>query len=339
MGDFGNGDPRARQSSDFRNLGTAFAAEDKKSATVKPLIVRLLNSHDAAHHVAWNGDVLGSQVGVGSRWQRGAWSSRFWSAEGDAGSTDSSFSTERVAHTRWEATSGNTGSPDTSGGTSHSLGSKTPGQHTGVSSRSRVVLDSSLSSLPVLQKTFGNLEHGSFDGINGTLYLDDTLGRLGKHLLGSDHSSTGGVLDLLDLGTSSTDDSSHQVVGDEKSDGGERSDWWRRKGRVGKGGLEQKSSDLSVSSGDPFQLSGSREDSVLNARDHLGDTGFDASELTDVGNGRSTLANDDTGLFGADERPQSELMLIVGGGGAAGITSSRRRGNNGLLEGFRGDGF
>lgn len=339
MGDFGDRDSGAGQSSDFRNLGTAFAAGDKKSATVQPLIVRLLYSHDAAHHVAWDGDILGSKVGVGSRWQRGAWSSRLWSAEGDTGSADSSFSTERVAHTGWEAACSDTGSPDTSSRPGHSLCSKTSGQHTGVSSRSRVVLDSSLSSLPVLQKALGNLEHSSLDGINGTLYLDDTLGGLGEHLLGSDHSSTGSVLDLLDLGTSSTDDSSHQVMRDEKSNGGERSDGWGRKGRVGKGGLEQKSSDFAISRGDAFQLSGSREDSVLNAWNYLGDTGFDASELTNIGNGRSTLANDDTGLFGADERPQSELMLIVCGGRAAGITSSWRCGDNRLLEGFRGDGF
>ena len=48
-----------------------------------------------------------------------------------------------------------------------------------------------------------------------TLDLDDTLGGLGKHLLGGDHAGAREVLNVLDLETLATDDGAHEVVRDQ----------------------------------------------------------------------------------------------------------------------------
>ena len=70
----------------------------------------------------------------------------------------------------------------------------------------------SLSSLPVVDEASANLGDGDLDGLGRTLDLDDSLRRLGEHLLGRDHSRTRHILDVLDLETLATNDSTQALV-------------------------------------------------------------------------------------------------------------------------------
>jgi hypothetical protein len=211
-------------------------------------------SHDTSDHVAGNGDVLGSEVWVvhvdrsltlppvGCRTGRSG---------GDTSPASSPVSTERSS----SKSSSNTSPPDSTSGTSNGLSSKSSGQDAGVSSSSGVVLDGTLSSVPVLYQTLGDFENGSLDSLNSSLNFDDSLGRLGEHFLGGDHSCTRLVLDLLDLQTGSPNDGTHEVVRDQQSDRSEGANRWRREGRVGQGSLEQKSCNLGESGSDTFDFS------------------------------------------------------------------------------------
>jgi hypothetical protein len=192
-----------------------------------------------------------------------------------------------------------------------------------------VVLDGTLSSVPVFEETLGNLEDGGLDGFDSSLDLDDSLGRLGKHFLGSDHSSARLVLDLLDLQSLSTDNGTHEVVGDQKSDRGEGTDGRRRKGRVGKGSLEQKFCDLGKGGSDTFDLTRDGEDSVLNTSDDLGDTSLDTGRSSDLSDGGTSFTDDDTGFLGRDKRSDGQGVLLVG------VTSIE----GGILGGLGGYGF
>jgi hypothetical protein len=132
-----------------------------------------------------------------------------------------------------------------------------------------VVLDGTLSSVPIFYQTLGDFENGSLDSLNSSLNFDDSLGRLREHFLGSDHSCTRLILDLLDLQSGSTNDGSHKVVGDQQSDGSEGANRRRREGRVGQGSLEQKSCDLGKGGSDTLDLSRDGKDSVLDTSDDL----------------------------------------------------------------------
>jgi len=191
------------------------------------------------------------------------------------------------------------------------LGTETTGKDTGITSSSRVVLDGSLSTFPVLEKAFADFEDGSFDGLDGTLNLDDTLGGLREHLLGSDHTSAGSVLNLLDLETGPADDGTHQVVGDEQTDRGESSDGRRWERRVGQRGLEEETSNLAIGSSDTFDVTGSGEDTVLDSRDDFGNASLDTGSVTDRSDGGTGFTDDDTSFLGADERAESELVLFT----------------------------
>jgi hypothetical protein len=224
--------------------------------------------------------------------------------------------------------SSNTGPPDPTGGTSDGLSAESSGQNTGITGCSWVVLDSTLSSVPVFEKTLGDLENGSLDGLDGTLNLDDSLGGLGQHFLGSDHPCARLILNLLDFESGSTNDGTHEIMRDQESDRGESADRRRGEGRVGEGSLEQESRDLGVGGSDSLDFTGDREDSVLNTLDDLGDTSLDTSGISDLGDSRTGLTDNDTGFLGRDESTDSE--------GVVGRVASLERC---LLSGLGGDGF
>jgi hypothetical protein len=82
----------------------------------------------------------------------------------------------------------------------------------------RVEEDSSETTLPIFQKALSNFLDGATNTFSRTLDLDDTLGGLGEHILGRDHTGSGGILDGLDLQTRAADDGAHQVVRDQETE-------------------------------------------------------------------------------------------------------------------------
>lgn len=310
----------------------------------RPLLISLCtcagskggDSHDTSDHVTGNGDVLGSEVGVvhvDGSFTLSPLASSSGESRRSGGDTSPASSPVSTKGTSAESSS-DTSPPDSTSGTSDGLSSKSTSQDAGVSSSSRVVLDGTLSSVPVLYQTFGNLQNGSLDGLDSSLNFNDSLGRLRKHFLGSDHSSTGLILNLLDLQSGSTNDGTHEVVGDQQSNGGEGADRRRRKGGVGQGGLEQKSSDLGESGSDTFDLSRDGENSILNTSDDLGNTSLYTSSVSDLSNGSSAFTDDDTGFFGRDESSEGEGMFL-----AVVVVDSVRSFEGRILGGLGGDGF
>jgi len=250
MGDLGDRDPGSRQSSDLGDLGSTSTT----NMLVWVCVGCRFNSHDTSDHVAGNGDVLGSEVGV-VHVDRSLTLPPVGCGTGRSGG-DTSPASSPVS-TEWSSSksSSNTSPPDSTSGTSDGLSTKPSGQDAGVSSSSGMVLDGTLSSVPVFYQTLGDFEDGSLDSLDSSLDFDDSLGGLGKHFLGSDHSSTRLILDLLDLQSGSTNDGTHEVVRDQQSDRSEGADRRRRKGRVGQGSLEQKSGDLGESGSDALDFS------------------------------------------------------------------------------------
>lgn len=218
------------------------------------------------------------------------------------------------------------GPPNTSGRTGHGLCAEASREDTGVASGTGVVLDGSCSSVPVLEQTFRNLEHSSLDGLDSALDFDNSFSRLRKHLLGSDHPGSGLILNLLDLETGSTDDGAHEIMRNQESDRGECADGGWRKGRVGKGGLEQQSSDFGIGARDSLDLARNREHPVLDALHDFGNTGLDTGSVSDVGNGRTGFTDDDTGLLGRDERSDGQGVLLGMTGVESGILGGLGRG-------------
>lgn len=83
-----------------------------------------------------------------------------------------------------------------------------------------MVEDSSLTPVPILNQALGNLGHSETNALGRARDLDDALGRLGEHVLGSDHAGARNVLDLTNLGSSLADDGADEEVGDEETNGG-----------------------------------------------------------------------------------------------------------------------
>jgi hypothetical protein len=274
MGNLGDGDARTGKTANLGNLGST-------TATICELDP-LFHLHDASHHVAGDRDVLGPHVWVVDSRRGLAGPPGLPSSEGDRGLSAASPVTKSAGST--EAV-GNRSPPDTASRSSNSLGTKSTSEDTCVTSSSRVVLDGTLSPLPVLEKALGNLVNGSLDSLDSTLNFDDTLGRLREHLLGGDHASSRHVLDLLDLETRAANDGSHEVVADQQTDRGERVGWRRGKGRVGKGGLEEETSDFGVGAGDGIEVTADAEDTVLNTLHDLGNARFAAGEGSDLSDG------------------------------------------------------
>lgn len=84
---------------------------------------------------------------------------------------------------------------------------------------SRVVQDSTGTSLPVIDQTLSDFADSLLDSLGGSLDFDDALSRLREHLLLRDHAHTRGILDMLDLQALSSDNGTHLVVGDKESNG------------------------------------------------------------------------------------------------------------------------
>lgn len=82
----------------------------------------------------------------------------------------------------------------------------------------RIVKDCAGSPLPVVDEAFSNLPNSLLNTLWSALHFHDPFGRLRKHLLLSDHSHTGSILDMFDLQTLSTDNGAHLIVGDQEAD-------------------------------------------------------------------------------------------------------------------------
>lgn len=75
--------------------------------------------------------------------------------------------------------------------------------------------------------------------------------------------------------------------------------------------LQQALGDQRVSLSNANQRSGHSEDAVVDAGNDLADTGLDASLVAQIGDVLAGLANDDTRLFGRDDRTKSQHCLSV----------------------------
>jgi hypothetical protein len=263
VGDLGDGDLGAGESSDLGDLGSGSAAGERrrrregrrrKSASSGPTKrtekneeeAEGRNVHDASNHVRRNRDVLGPHRAIGGS-SSGSLRSRLRleSSLSLPGSSSDDLSTNdrsqpSPAHRPREPSRGPSSNDNARDARSSSS------KNTRIPARARVVEHGSLSSLPVLEEASSDLGNGDLDGVGRALDLDDSLGRLRKHLLGGDHSSAGDVLNVLDLEAGATDHSAHEVVGDEEADGGEGVGRGRREGVGRERGLEELAGDLGV---------------------------------------------------------------------------------------------
>lgn len=331
VGLLGDRYPGSRESSNLGDLGTT-------------------STDDATDHVGGDRDRLGSHVRVvghggfasssvttesgststststnaSSRRHRatshGGSSSRSTESGTGTRSTSHNAGNAREGTERW----GSAGSSDTTGRASDGTGAKTTGENTLVTGSSGLVLDRTSHLVPVLGEASSDLEDGGVDRFDRTLDLDNSLGGLREHLLGSDHSGTGSVLDLLDLQSLSTDNGTHEVVGNEETKGGESV--VGHVSGIGERGRHEQLGNLRITGSDFLQLSSNAENSVLNTRDDFADTGFNTRVVSDLGDASTTFTDDDAGLFGANQTPDGQststgltgfavllLVLLVGG--------------------------
>lgn len=114
-----------------------------------------------------------------------------------------------------------TGPPDSTSRSGDGSSTETSSENALITGSTGLVVDGPLSPVPVTQQALSDLVDGLLDGLDVALDLDNSLGRLGQHLLGSDHSGTRGVLDLLDGSAGLSDDGSHEVVRDQQTHRGE----------------------------------------------------------------------------------------------------------------------
>lgn len=75
--------------------------------------------------------------------------------------------------------------------------------------------------------------------------------------------------------------------------------------------LKESLGDNGVGLGDGIATSGDGEDTVVDTLNNLGDTGLDASLITEVGNILASLSNDNTSLLGGDNGAEGQLSLSV----------------------------
>ncbi|KAI6766591.1 hypothetical protein HG531_011813 [Fusarium graminearum] len=156
-----------------------------------------------------------------------------------------------------------------------------------LSANNRVVENSASASLPVVDQTFADFPDSTLDAFRSALNLDYSLGRLRKHLLLSNHANTRSVLNVLDLKTLSSNNGTHLVVRDEKLDSYIPS---------------TRNSVATTSDG---------QDTVVNALHNLTNTSLDTSLISEIGDILATLANNDTGFLGGNNRTKGELGLSV----------------------------
>ena len=89
---------------------------------------------------------------------------------------------------------------------------------TDLHTNSRIVEDSTSTTLPVVDETLANLPGRLLDAFGSALDLNDALGGLWEHLFLCDHANARDVLDVLDLETLSADDRAHLVVRNQETD-------------------------------------------------------------------------------------------------------------------------
>lgn len=91
--------------------------------------------------------------------------------------------------------------------------------------------DCAESALPIFQQAFADFLDSATNSFGRALHLHNALRRLREHFLGSNHPCTRSILDSFYLESITTDDGTHQVVGDQEADGGMKGS--RRGGRYG----------------------------------------------------------------------------------------------------------
>lgn len=195
---FSNADPGAGGATNLLDLGAS-------------------TTDDASNHISRNGDVLGLELlavlansrgrGRGSLVETTARTSvaterGLGEVSAVAGASERARSSTVVTERAHSAVAGNRPThTNTTGGTDRG-----------------VIEDGALAALPVVDEALANLPNSHTDGVGISLDLDDALGGLRKHLLLGDHAAAGNILNVLDLESLATDDSTHLVVGDQKAD-------------------------------------------------------------------------------------------------------------------------
>jgi hypothetical protein len=181
-------------------------------------------SHNATDHIAGDRDRLSPQVGVvlAERTASGKTGRRQAATSLGSPSVTSELRSSS-AHPPLTTSKGRsgTGPSNSSGRSGNGSSTESSSQNTLVTSSSGLVVDSALTPLPITVQALSDLMNGLLDGFNASLNLNNSLGGLGEHLLGSNHTGARSILDLLDGGTRLSDDTTHQVVGDEQTHGSE----------------------------------------------------------------------------------------------------------------------
>lgn len=181
------------------------------------------DSHNATDHIARDRDALSPQVGIGLASKRSLTGSSGQRGRGQSSTLGpppvASKLGSRPAHPPLTTSErrGGASPPDSTGRSGDGSGSETSSENALITGRTGLVVDGPLGPVPVTQQAVPDLVDGLLDGLDVSLDLDDPFGRLGQHLLGSDHAGTGSVLDLLDGGTGLADDGAHEVVRDEQA--------------------------------------------------------------------------------------------------------------------------
>lgn len=187
----------------MRSLGNADAGA-RGLADLADLAATTAN--DASDHVRGNGDVLGLDV----------------LAFFNSGRSKTAGTHIRAGVVRRRRGSSEVGTVASAVEAARSTVASAIGRTTSASTLNAdrgAVEDGAVAALLVVYKALANLPDSLLDAIGSTLDLDNALCGLGKHLLLRDHADAGTILDLLDLGTLTTDDGAHLVVRDEEADG------------------------------------------------------------------------------------------------------------------------
>jgi hypothetical protein len=276
MRGLGDGDLGTRKTADFCDLRTGTA-------------------DDATHHVGGNRDILGANVAT-----NGVWSGRGGSRRGGDGGSDSR---------RWGSFAVGSGRSAVSTGTKYGRGGESSSSRGwalglgtgGTSFSSRMVEDCANSALPIFEKATTNLFDGTADTFSSTLYLNDSFRRLGKHILGCNHTSARSILNGFDLHALTSDDGTHEIVGDEEAEGGVG---WRddggSRGSARRLRLEQLSDNERISFGDAFDWATDGQDTLMDTRNDFGNAGLDTRALTKFCDIFTSFSDNDASLLCGD---------------------------------------
>jgi hypothetical protein len=186
-----------------RSLGNADAGA-RRLADLADLAASTAN--DASNHVGRDGDVLSLDVFT----LLDSWRSE---------TASTNVRTRRVGGRRRGSEVGTVSSAVEAARCAISGTVCSAGSTASLDAHRRAVENSAVAALLVIDEALADLPDSLLDTIRGALDLDNALSRLRKHLLLRDHADTGSILDLLDLGALTTNNGSHLIVRDEKTDG------------------------------------------------------------------------------------------------------------------------